>query len=136
MSTTMHPAEALAELLDDPMPSDWREPAAIAARQDHLAAVAQLAGEAALEVIRAYLEGVQLDPETPVVRRGGDEIAELVRALCCYNRETGRGDARQIIKAAVTCSAGEAVAAFVDNTLQHIIDALHQEARDRSEEKN
>lgn len=120
--------EDLAGMLGDPLPANWRDPRAIAARQDRLAATAAIVGEAALECVRAYLDMRQRHPQViklytdiPVLRRFGEEMAELYAARLCYIRETQRGDGSLIVMEALTCSCGATIATVVDSILDNLI---------------
>lgn len=107
-------AEGIALLLNDPLPTDWQDSAAIAARQTDLAGAAHVAAEAVLEAVLARAEAQQqaipLSMDAPEVKRVGAEIWALVQALRRYVHETQRGDGRQIVMHAMECSAGAALA--------------------------
>jgi hypothetical protein len=117
--------EVLADPLDDPLPADWQDPEAVAARQDMLAATASFAGEAALNVLlasgQAAALGARLEPDAPEVSRFGTEMAALLRGLRTYTWNTQRGDGRVIITDALTSSAGATIAALVDGVLDRLI---------------
>lgn len=130
--------EALARLLGDPLPADWRDPSAITARQDHLAAIAAIAGEAALECVVRYVDLRQQDPqrtklapEAPELHRFGAEMLALAQCLRRYAHETQRSDGPQIIMEALTCSAGATVATAVDGVLDQIIREVRTGASDQ-----
>lgn len=112
-------SERLAQLLGDPLPADWRKPHAISARQNHLAAVAAISAEAALECVLACAErkhrGEPFDNSAPTVERLIAEQLALFRAWQRYRHDTQRDDARQIVVDAWTDSAGAVVATFMDN---------------------
>ena len=118
--------EDIARMLGNPLPADWREPDAVSARQDHLAAVAMIAGEAALEWVVAHADaqqrGLSLGPDAPSLSRLVDELAALLQALQRYVHDTQRGDARQIITDALTDSAGATLAAMVDGCFDRYIE--------------
>jgi hypothetical protein len=105
-----------AQLLNDPLPANWRDPEAVRARQDHLYAVASLAGEAALNAVARHLEWhareQPADYADPVLQRLYSELAALERAMGSYTQETQRDDATGIVHEAMDQSAGATVAAF------------------------
>jgi hypothetical protein len=117
--------EDIARMLGDPLPANWRDPEAVSARQDHLTALAMMAGEAAVECVVVYGDarqhGLPLGGDTPAFSRIVDELAALLQALRQYVHDTQRGDARQIIMDALTASAGGSVAAMVDGLFDRYI---------------
>jgi hypothetical protein len=127
--------EDIARMLGDPLPADWRDPAAVAARQDHLAAVAAITGEAAIEVFRAFFDArarnQPYDPDAPETRRLVDETTELLKALRAYVHHTQRGDGRRIITGHLTTSAGAAIAGFVNEGLDQQMEIENQVVRER-----
>ncbi|MBB5693527.1 hypothetical protein [Muricoccus pecuniae] len=117
-------AARLAELLDDPLPPDWRDPRVTAARQAHLYAVSFLAGEAALDAMARHLEWHVLeqpaDLADPVLERLFAELAALARAMGKYTHETQRDDAMGIVHEAMEQSAGATVAAFIIGIIKRL----------------
>lgn len=109
-------AEAIADALGEELPADWQEPFAVQTRRDHLAAVADLAGAAAIELlVTLQNEGHEL-----ALSRFGAEMMALERAMGDYTFQTQRDDAFTIVQAALEASAGEALAA----RLMRIIDRV------------
>lgn len=123
-----HVWEAVAELLDDPLPADWAQPDAIAARQGHLAGLAYLTADAAHEAAQAFAQarqrGMPFTPDTPAVRRAGTEVVALVQALRRYVHDTQRDDGWHIIGDVLRDVAGETLGALVADVLDCTMETM------------
>jgi hypothetical protein len=120
--------ERVAQLLDDPLPADWRDPAALAARQNTLATIACIiTGDAVLDWAQEAAVACQEDGrrtlDDPGVARVLDEMFALFQGLRTYVGGTQRDDGRGIIVDALEATAGAGVAAFVDGMLDRAIAA-------------
>jgi hypothetical protein len=102
----------LAELLGNPMPADWRDPQAIQARRDHVAAVAHLAGHAMLDGVVRFKElqdaALPFPSTDPCVAAFGAEMVALDRAMRSYTYQTQRGDVLDVVQKALEGVLGAA----------------------------
>ena len=107
----------IAELLGDPLPDDWQDALAVEARQDHLAAVAHIAGEMVLgvftDIATAVREGTPRDRCHDMLAPIAGEVAALDQAMRRYTHDTQRRDASPIVRAALDDSAGATIAAML-----------------------
>jgi hypothetical protein len=114
----------IAELLGDPLPADWQDPAAIEARQDHLAAVSGSASEAALNEITRQAErrqrGVAPTPDDGAAIAFATEMVALDMAIRRYTHDTQRGDALEIAYDAAEFMVGAGVATMVMGLVDRI----------------
>src|SRR5690242_17414912 len=112
--------EATAEMLGDPLPSDWRDAGAVQARRDHLAASAYATAEAALEMLVVAAElrrrGERASPDGGEMRAYADALLDLDRAWRRYVHDTQR-DADRVVYDAAEFWVGSLVAAFVEGGL-------------------
>lgn len=119
-----HPAEALADLLDDPLPADWQDALAIQARQDHLGALAILAADAATDLLigwhQAVVKSEGFTPDHPAMTAYTKALLALARGWSRYTGNTARGDAGQIVYRSAEFAAGPAVAAMVEGSLERV----------------
>ena len=120
MSKSKHPAEALAEMLGDPLPADWRDALAVQARQDHLAALAYAAADAGLELLLHYGRQRRVSPDDPPVDAFLGGILGLDKGWRRYTHDTQRGDAGAIVHDAVQAHAGSLIAAWVEWSLEWV----------------
>ncbi|MFL5266305.1 MAG: hypothetical protein ACJ8AH_06835 [Stellaceae bacterium] len=145
MSTTPKTAaaEALAELLGDPLPPDWQDKLAIEARQGHLGVLAYLAADAIVDVVIRYIDrqarGERLSAGDPPMLALVNSICELDKGWRKYTHKTQRGDAGEIVYNSAAFWAGPTVAAIVEGFLERIreigrrvIDDALQEAQQYS----
>ncbi len=100
--------EALAELLDDPLPPDWRDELARQARQEHLETLAHIAADAAVELMLARDMGEKLAANGPQVMACVDALRQLDRGWRRFVHDTD-SEAEAIVTDALTLCAGEKV---------------------------
>ena len=126
-TTTVHDgsaAEAIAEMVGDPLPPNWREPLMVEGRQECLAGAAYAAADAALELItvrvelRRRSEGACTDG--PEVTRAMEALFDLDRAWRAYVHDTQRDDAAAIVYEAAEFWGGATVAALVEGALEAV----------------
>lgn len=115
--------EKLAALLDDPLPADWRDPAAIARRRAQLSVAAIRAGEAAVEAARLAQSAVSVDAPCvgAAVKRFGAVMADLFMGLRKYLHETQRSDGLVIVWETLSRSVGEPASTVIDGILDRLI---------------
>ena len=119
----LHPAETVADLLGDPLPSDWRDARAVEAHQDHLAALAAETAEAAVEWLVRAAElgsGTKRLSDDPTLDGLLDALITLDQGWRSYVHDTQRDDAGSIVYGAAEFSAGPLVAAFVEGSLERL----------------
>jgi hypothetical protein len=120
------PEEELAALLNDPVPTDWRDPEAVAGRQSHLMGIAYVAGEAAQDAVlaaaAANTRGESIPTTDPLVQRLGTLVWEIYDGLRTYVHDTQRGDGRELIREGLEMSAGATIGALVDGVLDRVIE--------------
>jgi hypothetical protein len=118
-------AEAIAEMLGDALPPDWREALAIEGRQECLAGAAYAAADAALDLITVRVElrrrSTQAGPDSsPEVKRAVEALFDLDRAWRAYVHDTQRDDAAAIVYEAAEFWAGATVAALIEGALESV----------------
>jgi hypothetical protein len=121
---TPSPEEAIGELIGCPLPPDWRDLLAVQVRQDHLAALSHLAGDAAVELLLRQHAAVQRDERVtvgdPAISDFVNNLIELDRGWRTYTHQTQRGDAGKIVHESIEWSSGSLVAAFVEGSLERL----------------
>jgi hypothetical protein len=127
---TKHPAEALAEMLGDPLPADWQDELAVQARQDHLAALAYGASDAVVDLLLSQFDAAQRGERVTagdrVLTAFVDSLMALDKGWRTYVRQTQRGDAGQLVFDAANFWAGAVVATAVE-ALLHRVHAISRE---------
>ena len=119
--TEKHPAEDIAEMLGDPLPTDWRDPLATEARAQHLAALADEASDAALALVLYYSEHGSAPPiDDPMVDVFADAVFELDSGSRRYTHDTQNGNAADIIYTAVALKLGSEGADWISASLERV----------------
>lgn len=117
-------AEAIAEMLGDPLPPDWQEAHAVEGRQECLAASAYAAADAALEliVVRSELQRRREvgSVDAPEVQQAVRALLDLDRAWRTYAHTTQRDDAAAIVYSATEYWAGATIAALIEGSIEAI----------------
>jgi hypothetical protein len=120
-SDDRHPAEEIAELLGDPLPRDWRDPLAIEARAEHLAALAYTAADAWLALITHHANNPgRVHPDDAPVDAMAGAILELEQGLRNYTRKTQRGDGAAIVYTAVSLRLGSVGAEWIRSSIDRL----------------
>ena len=111
-------------LLDDPVPADWREPAARAARREQLTDTACQAARATVELLvhnrMALARGVQVRADDAPVVAMARATEALHRALVRYRHDTRLQDGLEVVQGAMAAEAGPGVAAVATELLTRL----------------
>lgn len=116
-----HSAEAIGDMLGDPLPADWRDALAIEARRDHLAALAHAAAEGAVEwVLRTLGRPVVggANPDDPALEPLIKAVLAVDEGWRRYTHDTQRDDAGAIVYEAAEFWAGSLIASFIEGALE------------------
>jgi len=117
-------SEAIAEMLGDPLPPDWRDACAVQARQDHLTALACDTAEAAAEWL--VYAATEIRPGQPVsiddqrLDAFVDALERLDRGWRRYVHDTQRDDTGAIVNRAAEFTGGALAAEFVERSLERL----------------
>jgi hypothetical protein len=126
----------IEEMLGDPVPSDWSDPEAIAARTRHLEAAAALSSTMMLEALVHTLEtrkrGMAPLFDAPPMTTAGDALLSLHQALIRYTHDTLRYDAMEVAWQAMESAVGGDIAARMMGLLQRFRAGLEQHMLEHS----
>jgi hypothetical protein len=129
-ATEVNPELLIEEMLGDPVPPDWSDPAAIAARTGHLEAVAALAGTMLLEALVYTLEfqkrGRAPQIDAPPTTAAGNALLSLHQALIRYTHDTRHYDGMEVAWQAMESAVGGDIAARMVGVLQRFTAELEQ----------
>jgi hypothetical protein len=132
MIDAMAGTAAIEALLDDPLPDDWADPAAVEVRQDYLAAVASAAGEGMLNLLVYWEEArsrgdVRLTADAAPVMAASETLLTLHRALFRYGHDVPQlNDGTEIALSAIEDNVGAGIAAIVMGSLERLRASLQQ----------
>ncbi len=115
-------------LLDDPVPTDWHEPAARAARREQLTDAACQAAKATVELLvhnrLALARGVQVRADDAPVVAMARATEALHRALVRYRHDTRLQDGLEVVQGAMEGEAGPGAASVATELLTRLRDDL------------
>ena len=121
-------ARAIDALLDEQLPADWADPAAIERRRDQLRTAAGEAAQATLELLTAArlatARGDTLRPDDAAVDAFAAAMAALHRGMRVYRRDTRLQDALELVRAAMVAEAGGGIAELVVRLLERLWDEM------------
>jgi hypothetical protein len=127
-------AEALAELLGDPLPADWRDHLARQARRDHLAALAYATADATTEVLRRTVElGGKCPAGDPISEAFLDNLLALERGWRRFVHDTD-SEAGPIVAEALEFAGGKYVRRFVEAALETLREVKRQGVKAKAAE--
>jgi hypothetical protein len=124
---------AIEQLIDDPVPPGWSDPAAITRRQETLRAAARCAAAAQIELLTAVRmacdRGTRLQPNDPTVSAMWDALVTLHGTEARYRHDALDYTGGEIAMDAMTDEAGAGIATIVDAQLDRLREDLTKEMR-------